>query len=641
MSKQKISASQTPPAAPSAGFSGWHFLLWFVLFAGTLFSLPTCLDIGLAPRFLFASAGLLAAIALIYKDLRASSDLRWHGFDLLFLIWYGLNLASASWAFSWSEAVFFAQKTLLAFVAYWLFRQALHRDESAMRRTMGLLAPALTIAVVGILAVQLAQAISEVGLDNEQLYDYAKGPFGNKGLATDFLFILLIFNLLLRRDAPKAWLFWLLAALLLGLILLLQTRTVYLAVAAAALFYFPVRAAIEPSFRPLFLKTILPVGLLALGGVAVLIAAKGRGTSLAERLNPMTYLESASANERRFVWHKTDLLCAEHPVWGVGDGSWKLWFPSKSIQGAYRLQEKSIVFTRAHNDYLEIRAELGLVGAGLFIALFAAAALGGLWALRRADSPAHRHDALVLLAGLLGFCIIQYFDFPRERVEMQVWLALMFAWLAFLSRSFWAKWPSLPIGKMLPAVAAAMAIGLIFNVLIGWNRVVGEQHMVKTMTAHTAGNWPLVLREAPLAENRFYEMNDVALPASWYAGVAHFSQKNYAKAAEAFGRAYEINPWSFQIINNYASSVVKNGDIHAAIKLYEKTLEINPRYDEGKFNLSFAYFQLGDYARSLEYANAVDTIAGAKTPDEIQKNKAVLEKQETFRREILKKIQPQ
>ena len=430
----------------------------------------------------------------------------------------------------------------------------------------------------------------------------------------------------------------LLGVLLLGLILLLQTRTVYLAVAAGALVYFPVRAASEPDFRPFFLKKLLPGGLLAVGLLAALVAVKGRGTSLAERLNPMTYLESASANERRFVWYKTDLLCADHPVWGVGNGSWKLWFPSKSIQGAYRLQEKGIIFTRAHNDYLEVRAELGLVGAALFVLLFAVAAGTGLWVLRKTLDPARRHDALVLLVGLLGYCIIQYFDFPRERVEMQVVLAVFLAWLAFLGRDFWAKMPGLPAQKLLPAGMALLATGLIFNVLIGWNRVQGEQHMVKTMAAHLASQWPAALRESALASNPFYEMNDVALSASWYAGVAHYSMKNYEKSVAAFAEAYRLNPWSFQVINNYASALVKNGDIPAAIKLYEKTLEINPKYDEGKFNLSYAYFQLGDYARSLEYVNAVDTIVGAKTPDELAKNRAVLERRETFVREIEKRL---
>lgn len=640
MSKQKIHAPKaaTPSAEPATdGLNGWRVFLWLTVFANSLFIWPGCLDLSLAPRFLFLSLGLLVSIVLVFKDLRANGDFRLHGFDLLFLVWYGLNAASIGWAFNWSEAVFFTQKVLLGFAVYWLFRQALHRDESMVRRTLAVILPVLTLVVVGILLVQLGQAVSKVGLNNDQLYDYAKGVFGNKGLATDFLFFLLIFNVLLFREFGRKWLFWLLAVLLLGLILLLQTRTVYLAVAAGALVYFPVRAMVEPKFRPLFFKKILPGGLLAIGLLAALVAVKGRGTSLAERLNPMTYLESASANERRFVWYKTDLLCADHPIWGVGNGSWKLWFPSKSIQGAYRLQEKGIIFTRVHNDYLEIRAELGLVGAGLFILLFAVAAGTGFWVLRKTTDPHRRHDALVLLVGLLGYCIIQYFDFPRERVEMQVVLALFFAWLAFLSRDFWAKLPGLPTQKLFLAGMTFLATGLIFNVLIGWNRVRGEQHMVKTMAAHLASQWPTALRESALATNAFYEMNDVALPASWYAGVAHYSMKNYEKSVAAFAEAYSLNPWSFQVINNYASALVQHKDIPAAIKLYEKTLEINPKYDEGKFNLSYAYFQLGDYARSLEYANAVDTIVGAKTPDELAKNRAVLQRRETFIREIQKK----
>ncbi|MBL0113432.1 MAG: O-antigen ligase family protein [Saprospiraceae bacterium] len=49
-------------------------------------------------------------------------------------------------------------------------------------------------------------------------------------------------------------------------------------------------------------------------------------------------------------------------ITGYGAGGWKLVFPSKSIEGSYRLQSQNIMFTRAHNDFLEIWAELGITG---------------------------------------------------------------------------------------------------------------------------------------------------------------------------------------------------------------------------------------------------------------------------------------
>ncbi|HRI59269.1 MAG TPA: O-antigen ligase family protein, partial [Saprospiraceae bacterium] len=475
-----------PPVSPpvrSGGGLSWQILLWLVFAGNSLFFLPQCLDRSLAPRFFFLSLVLLAGLFMVWKSLREKGDWRLHGFDLLLLVWYGLNLASVAWAFSWSEAVFYTQKVLLLFVAYWLVRQALICDEGATRRTLRQATTLLTFSVCGILLVQLAMAATQHGLDNEKLYNLDWFLFGNKSLTAEFLFFLLIFNVLFLREArgengePQGQkttssegvtdshpltppIFWISIALLLALILLLQTRTVYFALFIAAMVYFPVRAWIEPGFADIFKKKILPGAVIVVGMFIGLLALKGSGNSLTERLNPLTYLESATANERRFVWYKTDLLNADHFWLGVGNGSWKFWFPSKNIQGGYRLQEQNVVFTRVHNDYLEVRSEMGIIGAVLFCIIFGVAFLAAIRGVRKHEADIRvRHDLLVLTAGLLGYCIIQYFDFPRERIEMQVVLAFFFAFMAFYTRELWARLPGVFIGKVKAICFGAVIAG--------------------------------------------------------------------------------------------------------------------------------------------------------------------------------------
>jgi tetratricopeptide (TPR) repeat protein len=638
------------PPVKSGDLRFWQLLLWGEFAVNSLFFIPQCLDRWLVPRFFFLSAVLLAGIVLLWKILREKGDWRLHGFDLLLCAWYGMNLASISWAFSWSEAVFYTQKVLLLFLTYWLVRQALTRDETLVRQTLRQATTFLTFAVCGILIVQLALAISQVGLDNEKLYDYASGVFGNKSLASDFLFFLLVFNVLffveppINRLAEKeklagknggTWFFWLSIGLLASLILLLQTRTVYLATGAGAVVYFVGRAILEPDFRVVFWKKIFPAGIVVLGLLAAAVALKGKGNSLAERLNPFTYLQSATANERRFVWYKTDLLNAEHFWLGVGNGSWKFWFPSKNIEGSYRLQEQNIVFTRAHNDYLEVRSEMGIVGVALFCALFGAAFLAAIWTLRRRETEAVvRHDLLVLIAGLLGYCVIQYFDFPRERIELQVVLAMLFAFIAFYSKDFWLRLPGVFIRKFSAIFLALASAGLMFNIAIGWNRIRGEIHNVRMMKALEKGDYRAVEREAKLAQNCFYEYNEVALPLAWYEGLALYQMNQPEKSVAAFERAYRLNPWSFQVVNNYASALVKNGQFREAIPLYEKVLEINPRYDDGKFNLVFTLYKAGDAPKALEWLDRVDTISSPKSDEERQKNVSLKKRQADFRKII-------
>ncbi len=624
--------------------AAWRLLVWLIFATGSLFFIPQCLDRYLTPRFLFVSAALLISLVFLWKDLRRHGDWRFHGFDLLLLLWYGLNMASIGWAFNWSEGVFYTQKVLLLFVTYWLFRQALARDEKGMRDALRQAVTLLTYAVVGILIIQMGFSVSQFGLDNKHLYDYASAVFGNKSLASDFLFFLLIFNGLLydrdaQADASQKRNFRIAAALLLCLIVLLQTRTVYMAVAAGALFYTSARSIWEPGFFSDFKRKILPVAVVIAGLVVALLALKGSSSTLAERLNPLTYLDSQTANERRFVWYKTDLLNADHFWLGVGNGSWKIWFPSKSIQGAYRLQEENVVFTRAHNDYLEVRAEMGIIGIVLYCAMFGMAFLAAWLVLRKKGTgQRERHDLLVLTAGLLGYCVIQFLDFPRERIECQVVLGIFFAYIAFHTRTWWERRPAVGIQRLSGLFLWALAAGLAFNLVVGWNRVKGEIHNVKLLEAQARHNNQEMLSEAKAAQNAFYEYNDVVVPLCWYEGIACYEMDRNEDAVEAFRRAYLLNPWSFQVINNYASALVKAGHYRESVPLFEKVMEINPRFENGKFNLAYVWYSIGDYPKAMEWVNGIDTVANPQTREDRLKNAQLLKQQSDFRKTIEEKM---
>lgn len=630
---------KSPLTQSSQSFGSWRMALWLVVFGGTLFFWPACLDRYLAPRFFFLSAALLMSTFLVWKDLREHADGRLHIFDLLLLGWYGLNLASVAWSLSSSEGIFYAQKTLLLFGVYWLLRQALLRDEDMVRKVLRQITLWLTGIVCAILFVQIGKAAAENGLGNEALYNYASGVFGNKSLAAEFLFFLLIFNLLFafptEKTVRRPMLLVLIFGTLILLILVLQVRTAFLATVTGGIFYCAVRALFENGFRKIFFQKILPAGLLALGLLVGLLAWKGRGNSMAERLNPLNYMESTTANERRFVWYKTDLLNADHYWLGVGNGAWKFWLPSKSIAGGYRLAEENVVFTRAHNDYLEIRAEMGMVGVVWFCVLFGMAFFWGMKktvAQRQVESRLNQ-ESLVAATGLIGYCIIQYFDFPRERIEFQVVLGVLFALLLHGSRTAWC----LTSRKILTFGKLALVAGLVFNLLTGWERMRGETHNVRLLDAQNRGDWRRVAAESALAENRFYEYTDAAMPLAWHEGTAWFQLGQFERSSVAFERAYRLNPWSFQVINNYASALVKLRRFSEAVPLFEKALEINPRYDEGKFNLSFVYYQMADYPRAEEWLNRVDTIAKPSNDTDREKNRQTQQRVHQFRKVLEEK----
>lgn len=640
--KGKGSTAKVTPSVPSPVDAGdgtaLRVLLWLVFAASSLFFLPQCVDRSLAPRFLFLSLVLLGGLLLRHRLFDAREERHLHFFEMLLLLWYGINVASVAWAFSWSEAVFYTQKVFLLYVVYRFVYASLRADASGVWRALRQATQALTWVCCGVLSVQLLIGLTQHGFDNERLYQLDWFFFGNKSLSAEFLFFLLIFTILSgdsgtaeNRTGKQNALFAVQTGWLLALMLVLQTRTVYLALGAGALIYCALRSWGDAGFALIFRKKIAPIGLAVLLALTGLLAVAGKGSSITERLNPLNYLDSDTANERRFVWYKTDLLNADHFWLGVGNGSWKFWFPSKSIQGAYRLQEQNVIFTRAHNDYLEVRAETGMTGAVLFCSLFVALFAAVFWKIRRGEiSPSTSRILATLAAGLAGYGIIQYFDFPRERIEMQVMLAFLFAFTAFYTREIWPRLPEFPAGgKRL--VAPLLAAGLVFNLLIGWNRVSGEIHVRKMAQAQAKRDYPRMIAEAQAARSRFFEYNDVAVPFALYEGIGYYQMNQAARAVEALERAWKLNPWNFQVMNNYASALVKSGRYGEAIPIYEKVLEINPKYEDGKFNLSYTEYMAGNIQKALYWLDAVDTIPKPSTETDQQKNAGIRKRQAEFR----------
>jgi probable O-glycosylation ligase (exosortase A-associated) len=88
-----------------------------------------------------------------------------------------------------------------------------------------------------------------------------------------------------------------------------------------------------------------------------------------------TYEADASAMSRVEAWTVASRVSVEHPLLGVGAGTfpyaWRLYGP----QGSTRTYA-------AHNVFLQVISDLGFIGLGLFLA-FIGAALGPLWTLAR------------------------------------------------------------------------------------------------------------------------------------------------------------------------------------------------------------------------------------------------------------------
>lgn len=584
--------------------------LWGAIFVTLLVKAPTLIDQFHVSRFIVSTVCCFWAVLGIVPLVKRVSLTLMDG--ILFGLYF-LHLLSLAWADNFGEGIFAAQKYLLLAVLFLCFRLVL-QENKAIRKQLFPIFLACTVLVSGIVVYQLLQQMGMEGLSGKGIYKVV-GHAGHKNLTASYLFLLIAFLLYWFNDyRQKPW-YWVVLLATFVLMLVLRSRAVFLAVALAGLLFGIHLMIADAARQKLLYKRILPLAVLGLLGLGLLTQYTASGKEYAGFFNPMNYMDSASGTERLFVWSKTVDLIKERPLSGYGAGNWKLFFPSKSIDGGYRLMEKDLIFTRVHNDYLEVAAEVGLFGGLLYLSIF----LFALWTCIKnyqKTKSHYRYRWVVLGAAVLGFAVISLFDFPKERIEHLSLLALLLAFV-FYERKTTEAGPEKK--KIRYAVVGFCMVFLLINIPVGYFRFVGDQASKIILSHRRTNELDVITEQVQVAESIWYNVDPMVIPLAWYQGVAHYVQGDYASAEMPFAQAYEINPYNFNVLNNYASTVVQLENYDLAVDLYRQALNINPRFEEGMFNLSFALYQLGQLDEALEW---------------VQKTKGNPEKKELFLQRI-------
>ena len=141
-------------------------------------------------------------------------------------------------------------------------------------------------------------------------------------------------------------------------------------------------------------------------------------TAPLERVKSITFDQSG----RNSLWLDGIQYAISHPLLGAGYGNWKI-FSSKGE----RDNEYYIPY-HVHNDFIEITAELGIIGGLLFIGIFIVIAFGNLKTVF-VKILSFKDVEIYLLILMLLACYFSdaFFNFPIERPVMQIYFALVMA----------------------------------------------------------------------------------------------------------------------------------------------------------------------------------------------------------------------
>lgn len=135
---------------------------------------------------------------------------------------------------------------------------------------------------------------------------------------------------------------------------------------------------------------------------------------------------NGATSGRLDLWHVALLVFEGHPLGGVGLGNFQTVEPSYATQTLNLTMVRQIVREQlvVHNTYLQMAADLGIIGLGLFLAILALPIRLAGRALRRLELENHELEFHVrgLLAGTIG--LLTAYIFLSAEFEKPLWLFL-------------------------------------------------------------------------------------------------------------------------------------------------------------------------------------------------------------------------
>ncbi len=428
--------------------------------------------------------------------------------------------------------------------------------------------------------------------------------FANKNMAVHFIVLLFPVGTFLfltaKKDTTAAWATSLMLSQIVVYLIYTQTRAGWLAVTCQCLLFVVLRKTTRLNLSLLWsrqkkwamLTSLLVVlTMMNIGPAGFIPGYEAVGLRAAS-------IASIQGNHVRFaIWTDTITLIQQHPLLGVGLGNLKVHFPSVQKESLFLYDQ---YLKDVHNDYLQIWAELGLVGLTLFI--FFIGSLGVFLFRTHKECTGHLAKTLELQAmglSLAGIGINALFCFPLERMIPVFTIMVLLGLLASLARE---EKPGTPIHipKRFPAYAAVVLLMFAPIMVVDNLKGIAADHFhLKTCVATVQENWPEVIASG--SKSLRYQPDDVTPHA--YIGPAHLAQGNYGEALPHLLTMLEKFPYHYITLLNTGTAYSGLHDYQKAQQYFAKAVQVVPIAGAAHGQLGKTYWQLKEYPKAFKEFN--------------------------------------
>lgn len=571
--------------------------LFGILLSSFIYS-PFILDFTLTPRLISISVIVLICLFLVFQ----SKEIIPIKLDIILFSYSGyvvFSCLSTFWANTPTESVFENAKLLIAFSVFLLSYYCFKKDKEY---TLNLLCK-IAIGVVLIEFVLVLYQLSFLkSFHKEDLYN-VYGANSHKNLLSSFLYVIFFFLILGVYRLQKGWKYVsiLCLALNLAIIVLIQTKAVWIALVVSGLLFLMLllykRTRFNFNLKWSIIITVILANIFFLF-IQPQIIKRGLHFNQSQIASDKTSNKTELDNERLELWDKTYDMIIQHPFIGVGAGNWQIHFPEATLKGMYRAQDLNFTFQRPHNDILWIIAETGFIGFNLFLVFVMTILLILLKTIKVvSDKKEWSLEPLLCIVTIIGFYTASFFDFPKERIEHLIWINIIFAFAYYLIKEHHPLKTIMQF-KLTKLYYILFMIPVLLITITGVYRYKGEYYTRRMYDYKKSGNDSGVIQEGKKALSFAYSIDPTSLPIKWYSGNSYAVLGNFIQAKTDLTLAYHLNPYNRNVLNDLASAYVHTNQIDSAQLYYLEACRISPRFDDPKLNLAALYFNQKQFEKA-------------------------------------------
>jgi O-antigen ligase len=558
------------------------------------------LDISLMPRLLVLSIFLIGmTLVMFHKKLFHQWDtsvLRNTVFPT-YAAFFLVGVLSLFFALNKTAGFFDTAKTFV-FLIYLIYACLLFLSTEEWKRFL-IISVIITSLVT--LSVGFYEYITELGFGfhSRSRMSNIKGLMSNVNLYANSLLLLVPFVGLgiftLKGILKKISILVLIG--LLFMIFLLQTRATYVGLVAGGLSALVVLLVFSKNFliSSKLRHRVFLISLLVIVSSSLAVATAREGNPYADRIKSI--FDDSRDGGRTLIWRITLKMIADHPVTGVGAGNYTI--NIQEYYGDYDFGNRQTNWLRPHNDFLWVLSEKGIFGIALFLLFFGLGLYYAIAIIRSDTTKENKLFALFAIMGLISYMANSFFDFPLERINQQIYLALYVAGVTTIYHQIkQSEKKPLIINKTAFSFLILLLMALVS--VFSYKAIQQEVYMQKTIGLHRAERWEEMLVAVRDAHTPWKTLNPLATPVAFYEGIALAKLNDIPGAIKAFEEAYTQNPNRMYLLNNLANTYLLAQEYEKAAFYAEKSLGIFPRSEETLRILASAYFYQNKISKSLE-----------------------------------------